>query len=364
MLPKPVYFNEMSPLGEVVRWDKWAGMPPGPLDLDKDGLGDWLPKAWRRLVGKDLPMQPHVAVYHNGQSAKPHQGAPDGGKQPHVVIYTPNTGDIQFVLRCADGWRVIGWNLGTYEKVADPAVLARRLAGLELRAGTPAANLAPIVFSEPPSFDRRWLPPLPVILEHLPAYRLRLQPTADGFALREEGVPLAGLFLTSMTMMSPDPSLLARLRGEAVLRRDGPALRQRHARAIAALRRTAEALRSRNPEDSTLMSPSALLAAAGTDPAELASLCGGAAPGAAQLDRLGFFHPSRWPAQHFGWLIPLDDGLFLECHWARPEGCDVVATPHTPQRQPSAEELARVRSKGGGGAALPAPMAPPPVSDF
>lgn len=347
---KPLYFDEMSPLAEVTRgigmqpvvvWGHRSGTPSGPLDLDTVDPKGGLPKAWRQLVGKDLPMQPHVAVYNKGEGM-------DG---------------VQVVLRCTDGWRVVGWRLRTYEVVADSAVLARRLTGLELRAGTPAAGLVPITMSEPPSCDRRWLPPLPAILDHLPPCRLRLQPAADGFTLIEDGVPLAGPFLLATAMLpQADPKVFERLRGEAVLRRDGAALRLRHARAIAALRRTAKALEPRSPQAAALMSPSAMLAAAGTDPAELASLCGGAAPGAAQLDRLGFFHPSDWPHQHFGWLIPLGDGLFLECHWARPQGCDVVATPHAPQRQPSAEELARLRSAGGGGTATPAPA--PRASDF
>lgn len=346
---KPLYFDEGIPLVDVVQVlinQPGVNFPDPNLDLERDlvaldGFPD-LPKAWRRLVGKDLPLKPHVAVYNSR-----------------------GNGDAQVVLRCADGWRVVGWRLRTYEVVADRAALARRLAGLELRAGTPAADLAQIVISEPPSIDPRWLPPLPAILDHLPAYRLRLQPTADGFALIEDGVPLAGPFLLAMsTWIQSEP--ITRLRGEAVLRRDGAALRQRHARAIAALRRTAKALESRSSQAAALMTPSAVLAAAGTDPAELASLCDGAVPDAARLDRLGFFHPSAWPHQHFSWLFPLADGLFLECHWASPAGCDIVSVPYTPQRLPSAEELARLRSAGGGGAAAPAPApAPPPrASDF
>jgi hypothetical protein len=171
-----------------------------------------------------------------------------------------------------------------------------------------------------------------------------LRQTADGFNLVEDGLPLVapGLLMLASTPHST-PGWLTAQRGAAVLRRDGPALRERHARAIAALRRTARVLASLSPQTAPLMTPSALLAAAGTDPAELASLCDGVVPDAERLDRLGYFHPSGWPHQHFGWLIPFADGLFLECHWTRAEGCDVVAAPITPQRQPTAHELARLR---------------------
>ena len=343
LLPaKPVYFDEMSPLADLTLYlsltlDTLARRPEAdarPLDLNQLASPQQVQTAWRRLVGKELPMQPHIAVY-SGEDIN----------------------GVQVILRGTDGWRLVGLNQSTYDVVADPALLNRRLAGLKLRAGTPAAELVPIAIPEPPCFDRRWLPPLAAIIDNLPAYRLRFQPTADGFALLEDGVPLAGPFLLAMSMrIAIEPK---GLRGEA--------LRQRHARAIAALRRTAKALQSRSPQAATLMTPSAMLAAAGTDPAELASLCDGAVPDAARLDRLGFFHPSAWP-HHFSWLFPLADGLFLECHWASPAGCDIVSVPYTPQRLPSAEELEAVRSRarrhGSSEAQAPAPAPPPRASDF
>jgi len=353
MLPaKPVYFDEMSPLADLSRqlgtlpqvaFARRANEDPRPLDLGELGSQREIQAVWRRLVGKDLPMQPHVAVYSSNQGMH----------------------DALIVLRGVDGWRLVGRRLNTFEVVADPAVLALRLAGRELRAGTPAAELVPIAIPEPASFDRRWLPPLPAILEHLPAYRLRLQPTADGCVMDERGVPLSGALLTLAAAVPwAEPGQLRRLRGEAVLQREGPALRQRHARAIAALQRTAQALSSRSPQAATLMTPSAVLAAAGTDLADLASLCDGATPDAARIDRLGFFHPSDWPHQHFSWLFPLGDGLFLECHWARSGGCDFVSQPYTPQRPPTAEELARLRGGSAAGEADAEPPAPAKPAGF
>jgi hypothetical protein len=304
-----------------------------PDNLDQLQPDAYLLRMWRLVVGGDLPMQPHIAVY---------------GRQRRDVVHV--------VLRSGDGWRLLGPRnrtyeaIGvlahrldrTYEVIADPGVLAHRLAGLSLLAGTPAAELTPIAISEPPSFDHRWLPPLPAILDHLPAYSLRLRPTSDGFAMSESGVPLAAPLLTAATYSATDQNEIKDARGQAVLRRDGPALRQRHARAIAALRRTIQALESRDADADALLTPSAVLAAAGTDPSELASLCNGAVPDAARLDRLGYFHPSGWPHEDFSWLIPLTDGLFLECCLGE---CDFTLQPRTEQRPPTAEELEELRPR-------------------
>ena len=339
MLPvKPEYFGEMTPLANLSR--SIDMLRPEMIDVVGSPPSASL-TAWQRLLGRaDVRMQPHIGVYSGQGSQK------------------------LLVLRKADGWRLVGWNLSSYEVVADPAVLAQRLSGYALSAGTPAAELAPISFPEPPSIDRRWLPPMAAILEHLPVYRLRLQQTADGCMMSETGVPLSVIALNIAAALPwIEPDLLRKERNQAVFHRDVMALSQRHARAIAALKRIQKALASRRPDEPVLMTPAAVLTAAGIDPAEFASLCDGVTPDAERLDRLGYFHPSGWPHQHFRWLIPLGNGLFLEYGIG---GHCITYSTFVPQRLPTAEELARLRNPSVAPAPAPAPepVAPASPGDF
>jgi hypothetical protein len=82
-----------------------------------------------------------------------------------------------------------------------------------------------------------------------------------------------------------------------------------------------------------------MLAAAQVPLEELTSLTGGRTPTAEIIDALGFWRPSsRWPHNHYSWLIPLTEGIFLEAsHWYR--GAELTADP---QRFLSAKEIAEL----------------------
>lgn len=309
---------------------------------------------WGRFTGRPgLPMQPHLAIYVSQRS---------DSRQPTLVV------------RTARGWRAFTDYPFTIETFAEATALRRRLDTWRLAAGTPPENLQILDLPEPPSFDRRWLPPPAVVADHLPAYRLRLESLPDGVRLTEDGVPLACFYPLAFTAwLQASPGYQSRFHGQAILRRDGPALEQKHRQALAALRRAHQALAARWPEGEPLLQPSALLAAAGVPLAELASLTGGTPPTAAQVDALGFFHPSGWANHHAMWVIPLEKGLYLEmAWWAR--GAEITGTPQAKLRQPTAEEIEQVKRewrernpaprRKERPAPPPAPAPPPPPSDF
>jgi hypothetical protein len=312
------------------------------VDVDAEELANTR-AAWVQLVGRaDLLMQTHVAVY-----IQPGLG---GVHNPLLVLRTPT------------GWRLVTKRLRTIEDVPTVDALQRRLAGLILAAGTAAEQLQVCAIPEQPCFDRRWLPPPNVIADHLPRYRLRLQTTPTGLRTIEDGLPAGGLGAIFTTMRYSNN--LEHLHRNARVQRHGPALEARHQRTIAALRRAYQNLRDREPAAEPLWKPSEMLAAAQVPLGDLASLTGGVAPTAEQIDALGFWHPSAWPHNQYSWLIPLEtDGLYLEVAWWSWQGVQVTGMPRIARSPATNEEIENVmqgwRRHGG----RPSPKRPEPMPE-
>lgn len=74
------------------------------------------------------------------------------------------------------------------QRTASAAELAAQ--GLQVRLGRSLDALAVLTLPSIPRFDHRWLPPLPVLLRHLPSYRFRLHQQATGLRAEETGLPL------------------------------------------------------------------------------------------------------------------------------------------------------------------------------
>jgi hypothetical protein len=314
--------------------------------------------AWADLVGSDVPIHPRIAFYTATGPAAGHEA-------PLVVI------------RTAQGWRLMTYHLSmrilrTSEDFADVAALKTRLAGLVLVAGTDPENLVPIALPEQVTFDRRWLPPLAAMIDHMPRYRLGLQATKDGYRVVEDGLPLAGgMAVMATTLSQAEPRLARDLHADAVLRRDRAGLMATHQTAIAALRRAVEKLKERSPTDRPILTPSEMLALTGTPLADLASLNGGIAPSPERIDALGFWRASGWPHNHCIWSIPLAGGLFVQMAWWNDRGVDVVGASRVePRAMTEAEKKDLIQSwrdfHGGDRQGDPEPAAPPEVapSDF
>jgi RNA polymerase sigma-70 factor (ECF subfamily) len=119
-----------------------------------------------------------------------------------VALFTDwqKQGDLQkahhaLLYRLADGWHEASSSIGR-ESLSPALTLeqARKLvAGLRQVSGAPLEAVKPIAAPELATFDRRWLPDIAAVCDHLPRWRLAARCADDGFVVEEEGVPLVAL---------------------------------------------------------------------------------------------------------------------------------------------------------------------------
>jgi len=360
---KPDFFSD-TPLLHLLRELRWnargiIGDDPAkpPADLDRIMLLEdeqRLREHWRRLSGAgNVPLNPHVAIFMPSDE----RNRLDNGR----VVY-----------RCADGWRIAGErNDSASHDPLNPQELERKLAGLVRRAGTAPDQLKLMPIGEQPSFDRRWLPPPAVVGEHLPHWRVAVHASEHELRLSEDGLP--GTMVLAMITSLVTERYGTTWHYRAVFDRDGDGIRQRHRAVLEALRRLDKALEARTPKDRPFLRPSEALAFAKVPLETFAPLLAGKPPSAANIDSLGFWHPSGWPHQHCQWLIPLGEGWFIEKAWyvTVTRGVDVANQPRVAQRAATAEEVKEVLQKwqewSHGQEQRPAPVLPPvpdQVNDF
>ena len=230
------------------------------------------------------------------------------------------------------------------------------------------ANLAVFNVPERATFDIRWFPPLTAILDHIPAYHLHVQTTADGYAAIEDGLPISFLSYLGVSWLSADivPAVITpddrpynneRLQASVLERNFSDAAAAMHANdmemkykeAIKAVNEVRKALGKRDHRtEPILLTPSSAFAAAGVPLAALAPLFNNVPPTPAQVDALGFWHPGDNFDSEFEWLVPIEKNLFIEfAWWARRlngqfEYAQISALPLIDPKPLSADQLAKI----------------------
>ncbi len=117
------------------------------------------------------------------------------------------------LYRLEDGWHEARFDADRNRP--SPAMTAEQasklVAGLRQISGAPLDRLKPIPLPELATFDRRWLPDIAAVCDHLPEWRLSARATGYGLVIQERGVPLIGL--AGMTLPIVAPSIAVRSDG-------------------------------------------------------------------------------------------------------------------------------------------------------
>ena len=220
------------------------------------------------------------------------------------------------VFRTADGICIMDDPKAPPQLVSH-AVAEERLRGARRISGPDLGRLPVIPFPELPTFDRRWLPDVAMVVRHLAPWQLEAR--VDGRTLRytESGLPAVGVLLTALgTAVAASESQIGERFYRALDDHEGPAVAARHAQAVALVRRLAAVdnvfwgrIEIKRPGDFVRHGLMNL--------EEAAVLNGGqAVADAAAADRIGLWQPNAPQT----WRIPLEDRWVLS--WS--QGMHVV----------------------------------------
>jgi len=301
---------------------------PLPINMDQDRGFEMQQKYWSKLAASStLTMNQCLAIYAHVDQGK------------NII------GQMKFIYRLADGWRLRGDSMSNLINATnvDKKAMGRELEGLVLIAGTPYEALAPLPIGKQPTFDRQWLPALAAVMEHLPVQHLSLRRVSGGVTLQEDGTPCVGILLSSLPIALNFTSGADAV-AAAIQERDGEKMRLAHATALTALYKAVTHFQRRSSQEPAYLTVGDMLADAGVDLADLASLNGGKPPTTASVGSLGFWHPHTWPHDHCEWLVPIGNGWFMEMAWwagigTQHQGVQLTTMPKIEQRQWSEKEI-------------------------
>ncbi|MEK7414118.1 MAG: sigma-70 region 4 domain-containing protein, partial [Planctomycetota bacterium] len=171
---------------------------------------------------------------------------------------------------------------------------------LALMTAIKAEDLEVVSLGERPEVRwRTWIPPLAVVMDHLPAWKLDIRQERDGrMVATEQGWPLLPIGVVPAVLDGPQARHIYHDRLDV---RDAARVRTRHAARIAALEQIRQAIErftqeSDNHLGSSGKTPqlSSVLARSGCDVAVLAPLFQGRTPTTAEIDGLGRYLPCDW----------------------------------------------------------------------
>jgi hypothetical protein len=311
---------------------------------------------WERVVGRqDLPMQNHIAFFSENQD---------------------NSNNLSIIYKELDGWCMVTlwgyYRVKSIQKINSFIELEKKVSAWSHLAGAALKDLQVVSIPVQPSLDRRWLPPVAAIIDHMPAYRFRLQATADGFSAVEDGLPVLQLscnLVMPFLVVSGMQYFFETSYLDAVLKRYERETEEKHQRAIKAIALVKKSLRSLKRDAPILWTPSSAFVAVNVSLEELASLNNGVAPTAEQVDKLGFWWVESYSTDRYQWLIPVENDLFIEVSsWSN--SARLTARSNLNRQPMTQDEINKVqleiekRQRGRKkDADKKAPVVPPPKTD-
>lgn len=301
-----------------------ASITPSSILLgEKDNF--WRKDALREVFPKSEPAVIDAAIAIYAKELPETEGRERSRWEPRRQL--------RMVLRSPGGFLILPERMGrpsSKPKFLDQAGLETTLAGFTRLAGPEPANLAETVLPESAWFDRTWLPPLPVVLRHLPQHRLELTVGKEGTHLREEGLPLGGSLLTvgACAIWAGLAQVEARERWEAERQEQGK-VREHHLMVLDSVQAMAKALRRLKKKGEFLLTeeqrPKRLSELVGKGLLTLedcAGLFGGQVPAKAEeLDQVGRWYPKGDQL----WAVKLEEGWFALID----TGCNVQVVKRT-----------------------------------
>ncbi len=257
---------------------------------------------------------------------------PDAPADPGTIVNAGNP-EALIVLRTATGWILVnqGYDRRGDRPALDAAALATQLTGFTRIAGPEVADLAITALPTLATFDRRWLPPLPVVLAHIPTHRLWVKAAGGVITAEERGLPLFGTlaYVGGIGAWAAQQQIGNQERWQQ-FNTEQQQMRERYVDAIAAFEAARQALKSRRGEDQhgqmtdeEIPAKASLLVTENhLDLAELTALNGGKPLANAEaLDAIGSWNPApgnEWP--NYVWAVRLEgDWCLTLTQWGQVE---------------------------------------------
>jgi len=305
---------------QVAQRSDFDGSPitTSELVLSKDRGGrHWFTASLARLWPEGVPAGLDAGVTVLRKTAEPADTPADPNTVP-MPNAGPGNAEAIFVLRTAAGWILANQDRRADRPAMDAATLATRLTGYTRIAGPEVADLAVTTLPVLATFDRRWLPPLPVVLAHIPPHRLWVKASGGVLTAQERGLPLVGTlaYAGGIGAWAAQWQFGSQERWQRYTA-EQQQVRERHPDAIAAFEAAQQALKSRRGDDhqggamtkdDIPAKASLLVTENNLDLTELTALNGGKAlANATALDAIGRWNPTPgddWP--QYVWAVRLE----------------------------------------------------------